>query len=1683
MLKKVLFSTLLLVLGFTVMAQQNIQLRSIDKAECVKSDMTSLKASFSFSTIEARDYESERGTFSWLSLPNTIIGGNEGDPQIPVINELIAVPFGATPRIEITSYSSTDYRLDDYGIHTLVPRQPSLRKDQKPEDVPFVYNEAAYQSTRGFRGEPMAVVGVEGTMRGIQLGKMTIEPVSYNPVNNTLRVFNNIEVEVHFDGADTRASEQMLLDTYSPYFDIIYKQMFNGRVILDAYSAHPDLYTTPVKMLVVTTSKYSNCTAFQNWLTWKTQKGIYVDVQTVANGASAATVQSLIHSKYNTDHPTFLVIVGDKEDITSYETYDAGAYDPYDSDLPYASVDGDVYHDMFMSRMPVSSTAELGYLVNKILEYEKYTMPDPSYLNNVLLIAGADGFWEYEVGRPTINYAANYYFNTEHGFNNVYKYVTSNYTGCYDHLNLGVGFANYTAHGDINQWHDPEFNTDDAAALTNTDKYFWAMGNCCLAANWGNSEIPLSLAEALLRGQNKGAFGYIGSIPETYWYEDYFFGVGATTTLGQMPAMASTKTGAYDAMFDDSGFNTLNAVPYIGNVAVSYAHANSDIYDQSVSDLYYWRAYQCLGDGSVMPYHVKPIANNVSHASTLGIGMSTFSVIADAGSYVAITKDNVILGVAQVDDTGIANVPITPVTTPGEVLVVVTRNQRQPHIQTIQAAYINGPSISINSYSPNTVHVGDDTDLSISFKNVGTTATTGITTVTLTSSDPNVIVTDCVKTFNTLAVNADVMVSGFTFQVDSDVADGERVTLHYQVTNGGNTWEGDLPFTTQQAVLQYRNMNWQSSFVPGETLTITARFKNIGHYQATNAVATMSSSSSYVRISNPTINVGILAVDEEVSCEFTITILASCPENAHLPVAFTLTADGGLNAQGSATLENYCNVVFELKDDGNDGWDGAILTVDFDDGTPSQDLTFYSGGSATYTMGIKNGTHVTLTWTSGQWDFECSFKVKYEGDNLYIFEQGTRPPEGLLYEFECRCGTSSLTFPVNVSANDDDFGTVIGEGWYDFGQICIVTATPSEGYYFTHWTCNDEVVSRTPEYAFEVYNNTNIVANFTEGFLIGDGKPNTSTDLPSYDYWKYNLSQQIYTADELGSAGVITSIAFYNGGDEITRNYDFYMKSTSKSVFSNNTDWVPVSSSDKVFSGNVTMTPDAWTVITLNNPFAYDGTSNLVLVADDNTNDATSLYDPHMLCRVFNAPNQALYVRNDNTNYDPGNPSSYDGTLSQVKNQIVFTKVTPTTDPINITVSANPSRAGVVSGGGTYVFGETCTVSVTPNTGYFFTGWTENGVMVSSDLSFSFMVANDRNLVANFFQAIEIGTSASSNEYLPSHNYYKQGMSQQIYTAAEIGTAGTINKIAFYNEGAEKTRNYDFYLKVTSKSSFSSKTDWITVATSDKVFSGEVTMVSNGWTIITLDTPLVYDGSSNLVLVADDNTGDYSFEPHMVCSVFNTSVPQALYVCSDSEDYNPMSPPTTYSYNNEMLSVKNHILLGMEDGEVEQTTSLSEGWNWWSTYLDITLQQLETALGANGLMIADQNGFSANRHPLYGWGGTLQNIEVGKMYMIKTDAACSITLTGTIVDPVNHPITLNPGANWIGFVGSENLNLNEAFSNLTPTNLDNIKSIDGAATYYQGIGWRGNLSILEPGKGYIYKSKATETKTFCFPSR
>lgn len=68
----------------------------------------------------------------------------------------------------------------------------------------------------------------------------------------------------------------------------------------------------------------------------------------------------------------------------------------------------------------------------------------------------------------------------------------------------------------------------------------------------------------------------------------------------------------------------------------------------------------------------------------------------------------------------------------------------------------------------------------------------------------------------------------------------------------------------------------------------------------------------------------------------------------------------------------------------------------------------------------------------------------------------------------------------------------------------------------------------------------------------------------------------------------------------------------------------------------------------------------------------------------------------------------------------------------NVTVAVNPEYAGSVTGAGNYIHGEEVTLVATPNDGFKFLNWTENGNVVSENAEYSFEITSYRDLVANF---------------------------------------------------------------------------------------------------------------------------------------------------------------------------------------------------------------------------------------------------------------------------------------------------------------------------------------------------------------
>ena len=157
--------------------------------------------------------------------------------------------------------------------------------------------------------------------------------------------------------------------------------------------------------------------------------------------------------------------------------------------------------------------------------------------------------------------------------------------------------------------------------------------------------------------------------------------------------------------------------------------------------------------------------------------------------------------------------------------------------------------------------------------------------------------------------------------------------------------------------------------------------------------------------------------------------------------------------------------------------------------------------------------------------------------------------------------------------------------------------------------------------------------NLPDCYVVGSGTT-SSTYLPTYSYYNYAHTQQIYTPDEIGQEGVITAIAFYNTGAEKTRSINLYLQQTAKSSFESTSDWAELSAGDLVFSGTVTFSENVWTELPLTTPFVYNGTDNLLVAV----NDLTGSYSSGLSCLSFTGTvaNQAMYVYRDASAYSIG---------------------------------------------------------------------------------------------------------------------------------------------------------------------------------------------------------------------------------------------------------------------------------------------------------------------------------------------------------------------------------------------------------------------------------------------------------------
>ena len=292
---------------------------------------------------------------------------------------------------------------------------------------------------------------------------------------------------------------------------------------------------------------------------------------------------------------------------------------------------------------------------------------------------------------------------------------------------------------------------------------------------------------------------------------------------------------------------------------------------------------------------------------------------------------------------------------------------------------------------------------------------------------------------------------------------------------------------------------------------------------------------------------------------------------------------------------------------------------------------------------------------------------------------------------------TQIQYNIAVSADPTNGGTVIGGGTYTYNQTCNVTATPNTGYTFVNWTENGSVVSSDVNYTFDVTANRNLVAHF-------------------------QLDNHVITVSANPSnGGTVTGGGAFHYGDNCS------VIATANPGF-NFVNWTENGT-------QVCTEPTCSFTVTCDRDLVAHFTSQsyvITAIADPSNGGTVSgggTYNYGQTCNLTAIPATGYtFLRWTKDGQQVSTNSTYTFTVTESATYIAhFTVQTYT-----VTVAANPTEAGTVSGGGTFTYGQTCTVHATVNSCCTFDNWTDNGNVVSTQPEYSFAVTGNRNLVANF---------------------------------------------------------------------------------------------------------------------------------------------------------------------------------------------------------------------------------------------------------------------------------------------------------------------------------------------------------------
>ena len=440
----------------------------------------------------------------------------KGAPDLPKLAFSIIVPNNKKSTIAVLENEFVEFK----NIF-VAPSKGKIYRNEQPDLIPFTMS--AHYSKNEFYPGKVANLNHPFILRDYKGQSIHINPVQYNPIKKTLRVYAHLKIKITYDeiSSENNIPKEEHISHVVEEFDHIYANQFlNYKTTSALYSP----LSQQGSMLIICPANYLPEIAPYN--KWKQMKGIktyLVNTDTLIGGVNENSIYNLVQEYYQTHQIAYVTIVGDHANIPAMLGLNKipNLMGPSDNAYGYMTT-GDHYPEIMVGRISGETKEEIATQVNRTLMYEKTPNTTSNWVQNQVGMSsdqgpGDDNQYDYEHICDILDSNKNNY----HYVNNK-GYFDGDQTGCNDALgspapgdlinefNTGFGLLNYCGHGSTASFTTSGFGISDIPSLqNNTGKWPFIFSTACVN---GNFMFQTCLAESLLRAKDNTSGNPQGAI-------------------------------------------------------------------------------------------------------------------------------------------------------------------------------------------------------------------------------------------------------------------------------------------------------------------------------------------------------------------------------------------------------------------------------------------------------------------------------------------------------------------------------------------------------------------------------------------------------------------------------------------------------------------------------------------------------------------------------------------------------------------------------------------------------------------------------------------------------------------------------------------------------------------------------------------------------------------------------------------------------------------------------------------------------------------------------------------------------------------------------------------------------------------------------------------------------------------